>query len=479
MATISSAGIGSGLDVQSIVSQLVAIERRPLAQLQTQGSQLSSRISTWGTIRSQLSSLQDAARALSTTTNWNARTFTSSNTTALSGGASSAAAVGSYSIEVSALAQQQVIRTSSGLASDTAIGQSGTLEITTGTWSGTTFTPSGSSVTLSVSGAETLSDIARNINNLNAGVTATVVRSGGQDNLILRGTETGAAQGFQVRAFDDGAPQNEITSGSGLGALAYSSQAGSFFGMTMSQAAQNASATIEGISVTSPNNTLADTVSGLTLQLSATTTSPVTVTVAEDLSDARGRIQRFVDAFNTLVTSLAQFTRFDQATQTAGPLQGDSTAVGMLNTLRRMVGSTGPDNNMFSRMSDVGLELQRNGTLSINNSRLGAALENMNELREFFSATSADPTTSGLARRFSDYAFGALATQGPVGQRTNALQRSVERNNQAIDRLNDRLQRTEARLFKTYSALDTQIANLNSLNQFVTQQIATWNQARR
>lgn len=479
MSTISSAGIGSGLDVKSIVSQLVAIERRPLTQLQSQGSQLTSRISTWGTVRAQLSNLQDAARALSTSTNWNARTLTTSNANAVTGSASSSALAGSYSVAVTALAQQQVLRTSTGVSSGSALGQSGSLQISLGTWSGSTFSPSASAATLSVSETDTLGTIAQNINHLNAGITATVVRSGGQENLIFRSAATGATQGFQIRAFGAAAPQSEITNGTGLGALAYASQAGAFFGMTPTQSAQNASATIEGIQLTSPSNTISDAIAGVNLQLASVTSTPTTVSVTQDLGETRSRIGSFVDAFNTLVTSLAQFTRFDQASRTAGPLQGDSTAVGLLNTLRRMAGSTGPENNAFTRLSDAGLELQRNGTLSINNSRLDRALENLNALRDFFSASSADPTRSGLARRFSDYAFGALASQGQVSERTSALQRSVDRNNQEIDRLNNRLQRTEARLLQTYSALDTQIASLNSLNLFVSQQITTWNQARR
>jgi len=479
MTTISSAGIGSGLDVKSIVSQLVALERRPLTQLQAQGSQLASKISTWGTIRSQLSGLQDAARALSTGTAWSARSFTSSNTAALTGSASAAASAGSFNVSVNSLAQQQVVRTSAGLPAGAAIGQAGSLEITLGSWSGSTFSASGSAVTLAVSSTDTLGTVAQNINNLNAGISATVVRAGGQDNLILRSAETGAARGFQIRAFDDAAPPNPITTGTGLGALAYASGPTGFFGMSLSQPARNATATIEGIAVSSPNNTVSDAISGLTLQLVAETTTPVTVTVAQDLSDARTRIQNFVDAYNTLTTNLAHSTRFDQGSQTAGPLQGDSTAVGMLNTLQRMVGGSGPASNVFARLSDVGIEIQRNGSLRVNPERRDLALQSPSALQAFFAAPGSDPTTSGLARRFSDYAFGALATQGKLTERTAALQRSVERNNDAIDRLNDRVQRTEARLLQTYSALDTQMASLNSLGMFVSQQINTWNQTRR
>lgn len=479
MATISSAGIGSGLDVQSIVSKLVALERRPLAQLQTQGNNLSSRISSWGTVRSQLSAMQEASRNLTASTNWNSRNFASSNTNAITGTASASAAAGSYTVSVTALAQQQVVRTSNGIASTAGIGQTGSLEISLGTWAGNTFTDASSPVTLAVNATDTIGTIAQNINSLNIALTATVVRSGGEDNLILRSKETGQAQGFQIRAIDDNTGR-AITSGTGLGALAYGfdTDSNAFYGMSLSQSARNATATIEGVEVSSPTNTLSDAVSGLSLQLVAPTTTPVTVTVTDDVESTKSNIRKFVDAYNTLVTSLAQFTRFDQATKTAGPLQGDSTAVGMLNTLKRMVGAVGPAGTTFTRMSDVGLELERNGTLSIDSARLDRALENRTDLRTFFSATSTEPTAAGLAQRFFDYAFGAIASQGQLTGRTTALQRAAERNTEAIDRMNERIQRTEARLLQTYSALDTKMSSLNALSSFVAQQITTWNQSK-
>ncbi len=477
MATISSAGIGSGLDVQSIVSKLIALEKQPLTQLQSRGSTLSTKISSWGTVKSQLSSLQDAARALTTASNWSSRSFASSNTSAITGSVTSSAAAGAYSVNVTALAQQQVTRTASGIAAGSGVGQSGTLEITLGSWSGSTFSASGSAVTLSVSSTDTLGTIAQNINNLGAGITATVVTSGGQDNLILRSDKTGATQGFQIRALDG--TSTPITSGTGLGALAYAYNSGSasFYGMTQTQAAQNAAATIEGIAVTSSTNTISDAVAGLTLELKDETASPVTVTVGKDLDAVKAKIQSFVDAYNTLVSTLADYTKYDQGTDKAGPLQGDSTAVGMLNTLKRMVGATGPAGTSFSRMSDVGLELQQSGKLTVNSTKLTTAMNSLTDLETFFSATSAEATTTGLARRFYDYAFGAIATEGVLSERTSALQKAVDRNNDAIERLNDRISQSEARLYKTYNALDTKMASLNALSSYVSQQIATWNKA--
>lgn len=477
---ISSTGIGSGLDIAGIVSKLMAVEQRPLTQLKSKGSTLTTKVSSWGTVKSQLASLQDAANRLMGLTSWTGRTFTSSNTTALSGSATSSTAVGSYSVNVTQLAKNQMVRSGSGIATGTGIGQTGTLEISLGTWSGSSFAASGDAINVSISETDTMSAVASKINAAKAGVTATVVSSNGQDHLVIRGQSTGVTQGFQIRAFGEPAdPDSPITDGTGLGALAYGydDNTQAFYGLTLGQAAQNAAATIDGIPVTSTTNTLANAIAGLTLNLQETTASPVTVTVGQNTDTTRTAIQGFVDAYNTLTKTLANLTRYDQATSASGPLQGDSTAVGLLNTMKRMVGSLGPAGTSFSRLSDIGLELQRDGTLSVNNAKLNAALDKPDDLRTFFAATSSDNTNTGLARRFYDYAFGANATQGVVTQRNSALQKAITRNNSEIDRLNDRISRTEERLYKTYSALDTKMGALSSLSQYVSQQINTWNKS--
>ncbi|GAB3186913.1 flagellar filament capping protein FliD [Hydrogenophaga aquatica] len=475
---ISSTGIGSGLDVQSLVSKLLEVEKQPLKQLQTRGTTLSSKVSSWGTVKSQLAALQDAAQKLMGLTSWTGRTFSSSNTSALTGSATSSATAGSYSVNVTQLAKAQAVRSATGVTADSAIGQSGSLEITLGSWSGSSFSPAGSAVTVNIDAADNLGAIATKINAGNAGVTATVVTADGKDNLVIRSKDTGAAQGFQIRAFDGSdATGSVITTGTGLGSLAYASNSGAMYGLATILAGQDASATIDGIVVTSATNTISGAVPGLTLNLTETTSAPVTVTIGQDTEATRSAIQGFVDAYNTLTKTLANATRYDQASGAAGPLQGDGTAIGILNTLKRMVGALGPSGTSYARMSDVGLELQQDGTLLVNNKKLTAALANPADLQKFFSATSGDATSTGLARRFYDFAFGANATSGVVTERNNALQKAIKRNKDDINRFNDRLERNEARLYKMYTSLDSKMASLNSLSQYVAQQVTTWNKS--
>lgn len=464
MARISSTGIGSGLDVKSIVSQQVALESKPLEKLQTKDTSLKSEISTWGVINSQLSALQDASQKLMDLSSWNTRALKSSNDDAVTGTAAEGATVGSFAVNVTQLAQAQSTRMASAIpATDTF--SAGRLDISLG--DGSSF---GSAISVDISDGDSLSAIASKINGTaNAGVTATVIKTGAGEQLVMRSNSTGVAMGFKVEAFDGGGAA--ITNGTGLGALAYNDGV-STGGMTLTQAGMDATATIEGIAVTSASNTLTDAVPGLTLNLQQTGTS--TVTVSNDTKPAKDAIDGFVEAYNTIVSNLSNLTKYDAGTKTAGPLQGDSTAVGLLNTLTNMVGATGPAGTSYSRMSDVGLELQRDGTLSTNTTKLTAALANPTELKTFFSDVGTTNTDTGMARRFYDYTFGATGTEGVVSSRSNALQQAVSRNQTDMERMQARIDRTEDRLYKTYGALDSKMASLNAMNSYVTQQISAW-----
>lgn len=465
MAGISSTGIGSGLDVQSIVSQLVALESKPLEKLQSRNTSLNSEISTWGGIKSQLSALQDASQKLMGLSSWNTRALKSSNDDAVTGTATEGATVGSFAVNVTQLAQAQSTKMANAVSTGTTF-SAGKLDISIGNWGTNSF---GSAVSVDISDGDTLSGIASKINNTaNVGVTATVVKTGAGEQLVMRSNSTGESMGFKVQAFDGGGAA--ITDGTGLGALAYDGT--STGGMSLSQSGMDATATVEGIAITSASNTLTDTVPGLTLNLQQVGTS--TVTVSNDTKPAKDAIDGFVKAYNTIVSNLNSLTKYDSSSKTAGALQGDGTAVGLLNTLKNMVGATGPTGTSYSRMSDVGLELQRDGTLTTNTTKLTAALANPADLKTFFSDVGTTNTDTGMARRFYDYTFGATGTGGVVSSRNNALQQTIERNKSDMDRMQARINKTEERLYKTYSALDGKMASLNAMNSYVTQQISAW-----
>src|SRR3990167_8874229 len=313
MATISSPGIGSGLDVQSIVSQLVALEKAPLKQLQTQATSFQTRLSTYGTIKSQITALGDAAGKLAGSSGWNAVSATSSNPSAIGVTVSSGAPATSITMAVQQLAKAQ--STASGaVAADTAMG-TGSMTIELGSWSGSSFTAgAGTPVAVTINaGEDSLAEIAAKINDADAGVSATVLKDASGERLLVRSKETGLENGFRTTAADD---DGNDTDASGLSRLAF--DVGNANGMSSSQSAQNALATINGVSISSASNRLADTLPGMTLQLSQVTTEPVEIEVSSDTEAVSANVQAFVDAYNTINTTLATATRYDEATKKAG-----------------------------------------------------------------------------------------------------------------------------------------------------------------
>ena len=481
---LSSPGIGSGLDVNAIVNQLVALERRPIQQLQTLASGLQTRISAYASVRSDLAALQDAANRLLDPGLWGTRSFSSSNAQAVGGSAAASALVGNFSVQVARLAQTQGA-VSSARAIDTPLGADGTLDIRVGTWSGDAFA-GGAAVSVAVQAADTLTTLAQRINSTpNVGVSALVVRSGGQEQLLLRSSNTGAAAGFEVRARDaGGAPVTDGTSA--LGALNHFHSGTTLVGMSRTQDALDAQFSLDGIALNSPTNTVRDPVPGITLNLLAPTTpslpgSPATaaqVSVQENNTVVREAIEAFRSAFNRIQSTLANLTRVDPAGRNNGPLQGDATAIGLQNMLRQMVGSPGgPAGAALGRLSDMGLQLQRDGSLSVNSARLDAALQNPSGLRSLLADVASGSNPPGVARRIRDFALAANGIDGAVTGRNNALQAAVERKQDRIEQMEERVARTRANLLAQYSRLDTSLGAINGLGAFVNQQLAQWNRS--
>ena len=475
---ISSPGVGSGLDVKSIVSQLVNLERQPIVQLQTKSSTLQAKLSAYGQIKSSLATLDDASTAMMESSTWNARTFSSNNTAAVTGTATSSALASSFSVQVSALAQVQSLKSGS-VAAGLALGAGGKLDIQVGQWSGTSFNGGSNSVkSVSVVSTDTLSDIAGKINGAGAGVSAVVVVSGGQDRLLIRGNTTGDASGFQIRSYDESSA--EIKDGTtGVGKLAYADNAAAtipaFYGMTQTQAAQNAALAIDGIAVSSATNTVSDAVPGVALNLLSTTTSAAQVTVGLDKEAIKTKLESFRTAYNNIRLKLADYLKYDPGTKKGGSLQGDSTALGLQSMLRDLAASSGPSGSTLTRLSDLGLEMQRDGTLTNNTTKLDAALQSTSNVQTFLTHSSGSSSTNGIARRLRDFARGANALEGNVTGRNSALQSAITRNAKDIETMNTRVARTETRLYAQFSRLDANIGTINGLGSFVSQQIAQWN----
>lgn len=471
MANISSPGVGSGLDVNSIVTQLVAIERQPIVQLQTQASSLQTKLSAFGKLQSDLSALRDAAAALTSPSTWNQTTGASTDASSVTVTTDATNLPGSYSVQVTKLAQAQSNISKTYTAATDLVGE-GTLHIELGSWDGAAFTakPDATAIDITVGPpAKSLAEVRDMVNAANAGITATVLTDASGARLVFRSSATGAVNGFRVTVTDT--DSNNVDT-SGLSALAYDPSVGV---VTMAQAlaAANASALINGAPVSSTTNTLTNVVDGMTLQFQRETTTPVQITTAADKDAIGKKIEAFVSAYNDLNSELATQTKYDATTKTAGTLQGDSTAVSLRASLRNTLrGNTGASTT-FTRLADIGFDVQQDGSIKLDSSKLGNALANLGELKKMFSnSDTLVPANNGFATLFRTQADRALGIDGSIASRSEGLRSSISRNEQRQADLEARVAQTEARLRRQYTALDTQMGQLQSLSTYVTQQMA-------
>jgi len=474
MATISSLGVGSGLDLESMVTKLVDLEKTPLTTLKTQAATINAKISAFGQIKSLTSPLADAASSLNSLTTWNSVSTTSSNTSAVTATAIGGTAPTTFSVSVQKLAKPQdwasdVMSPAGGLVGG------GTLTITTGTW-----TPPDSlnpasfaagataGVSITVDPTDKLADVASKINSANAGVTATILTDTTGERLLLRSKETGAASGFDVAVSDsDG---NDLDA-AGLSRLTV--------GSSISQYAEDAAATINGIAVTSSSNTFSNVVSGVSLTVAQETTSAATVTVAKNYTGIRSGIESFVKAYNDLNTMLNDATKYDPGTGTAALLQGDSTAVNLQTAMRRML-SSATTGGTYTRLADIGVSQLQGGNLEIDSTKLTAALEaNLTDVKNLFKADHGNTDASGVALKFKNFTSGALAATGAFSSKDTSLKSQLAANGKDQTRVNDKVTRFEKALRTRYSSLDAQVASLKALNSYVTQQITTWNNSSK
>jgi flagellar hook-associated protein 2 len=479
MATISSPGVGSGLDVNSIVTQLVAIERQPIVQLQTQASSLQTKLSAFGKLQSDLSALRDAASALTRPSSWSDTTGTSSDPASVAVTTDSTNLPGTYTVQVSKLAQAQSNVSKTYGATTDMVGE-GTIHVELGSWDADTnaFTAKTGATAIDISigpPAKSLAEVRDIVNAANAGITATVLTDASGSRLVFRSSATGAANGFKLTVTDvDG---NNVDT-AGLSALAFDPSVG-VVTMGQAMAAANASALINGAPVSSASNTLNNVIDGLTLTLQHETTTAVQVTTAPDKDAIRKKVETFVSAYNDLNKEIAAQTKFDAATKTAGALQGDSAAVGLRNSLRNTLLGTSAASTTFTRMADIGFDVQQDGSIKLDSKKLDNALANLPEMKKLFSASDTlVQANNGFATLVRTLADTALGVDGSIAARSEGLRDRISANEKRQAALEVRVSQTEARLRKQYTALDTKMGQLQSLSSDVSQQVALLNSGK-
>lgn len=444
-ALFSAAGIGSGLDVNTLVSQLVAAKKKPQQdQITSQVNQANTQISALGQVSAALAALQSALSPLGDGTALGAQTVAVGDSTVLSATSRTGAVNGSYSIVVSQLATS--MKASSGAFTDstTAVG-TGTLTIAV----------DGAQMNLSIDSAHaSLASIRDAINNAsdNPGVSATIVTGTDGAHLVLRGTRTGAANGFSVSSSGgDG----------GLAALNYDPNASSGNGLSVIDTAQDAQYTIDGLAGHSAGNTVSTAIDGLTLNLAAVGSS--TVTVSSDTSKATNAITNLVNTYNSFIGIYQNLTKYDATTGTAGALIGDATLNSIKSTLSSLIGGT----SNGATLSDIGVTVQVDGTLKIDSGKLASAVSGTGTGASLPSLLNG---SDGLVAKFTSALNKWIGTDGILGTRTDGLNKQLSDLQDSQTALDNRMDALTTRYTAQFTALDTLMTKLNSTSSYLTQQ---------
>jgi len=431
MATITTGGIGSGLDVTGILEQIVAAERGPAeSRLNLKEAKLQAELSAFGSLKSTVSTFQASLGKLKSATFFNSSRVDVSNTDVLSASTSSIAQAGNFTVEVKKLAQSQSLASvavddlSDVIGSGTLTFDFGTTVYDAGTDTYTSFTGNTARPSQSVvidNTNNTISGVRDAINQADIGVTASIVDNGSGFQLLLTSDQQGLDNSLEI-SVDEGGPAADNIDTTGLSQLAFNISATN---ITQTQAADDAEITVNGLTVNRESNTVSGVITGVTLNLiSADVGNPLQVTVSNNnITEAQTNIGSFVTAFNELASTFGNLTDFDGDDGKNGILLGDSTARNIMQQIRREFGGVINNGGSFNGLSSIGITTARDGTLSLDASALSDALnEDFDSVAQLFFANG-NPTDNTVkfinntsAATDGDFrvAITSLATQGQL-----------------------------------------------------------------
>ena len=462
---ISATGIGSNLDVNSLVSQLVAAEGdAKTVLLASKRSEIENDISAYGVLKSVLSSLQSSTSNLKNSSSFDKRTVTSSDDTFFTASASGSVASGSYDVEVRELAEAHKLLSKGYTNSSTVVG-TGSITIQVGSDS---FTVNIDSSNYTLSGIrEAINDAANN-----TGVSATIINvddgaGGTVSKLVLSADETGTEKALTVTVNDD---DLNDTDSNGLSAFYYNSgDATTPEQLTQINAAIDAEIYIDGQKVLSSSNTVVDAIEGVTINLlkeEIGTTNTLSINV--DKNSVSGVINSFVSSYNSMIGVINDLSSFDADTGTGGILLGDSTLLNVTGQIRREINATVTDiSGSLTNLVDIGITTDSNGRLELDSAKLESVLNsNFDDFDDLFASTN------GIATRLDSVLQSYSGANGIIDNKTSGLNNSIDRIDDDLADLNDQLLNLESRLLAQFSGLDVLLSQLQSTESFLEQQFS-------
>lgn len=456
MASISTLGIGSGLKLGDILESLTTAEKASLKPISTQQSAYTAKLSAYGTLKSALTTFQTANTALSKADLFSA-SKASTASTSFSATTSAGAVAGKYSINVTQLASAQTL--TAGVQSDnkTAIASAD---------STITFQPAGADakpVTITLAaGDSSLTGIRDAINKADAGVTASIIKTGeGAYRLSMTSTKTGADQAMTISVSGDSALESYLATSGG--------------NLTESVAAKNAELTVNNVAIESSSNNISDALEGITLNLSAVTAGNQTLTITEDREKASTAISAWVDAYNALQDSFSSLTKYTEVEAGAetqdsknGALLGDSTLRTIQTQMKGLL--TNSDSaSAYKTLAQIGVTSNpTSGKLELDKTKLDAALaKDPDGVKEMIVG---DGKATGITTQINTSITGWLSKTGILQAATDGVSKTLNNLTESYNAASKRIDATIARYKAQFTNLDKMMSQLNSTSDYLTTQ---------
>ena len=455
MAGIQASGVGSGLDIASLVAQLVASERAPLdGRLARRESATTVEISGLAALKNGMTALRDGLAGLNSAAAFSARTANSSDAAIFTATATSEVQPGEYGIEVVNLATAHKLASTAFVAGRDAVVGTGTLTISFGT----------KTLTVAIDAEhDTLSQIRDAINSAsgNDGVSASILNEAGGSRLVLAARATGAANAITItQSGGDG----------GLAQLVF--DPGAPLANTMTEtAAVDAWVRVNGYDFHSASNNVTGAIDGLTLALKKPDDGvEYTLTVANDTASTTAKIKKFVADYNALAKIFGNLQAYDPVSRKGGALLGDAFVRGVQDQLRRDLSAEVDSTSGYSSLASLGIRTDATGLLTIDDTKLKAALAS-----DFDGVARLFAGDDGVAKRMHARLEASLKADAQLALRNDALNKTIKslaKDREAVDR---RMESVEARYRAQFTALDKLLSQMQSTGNYLTQQLAALN----
>jgi flagellar hook-associated protein 2 len=429
---------GSGIDVQSTVDAILQIDAAPEIQMQGQITNLNAQTSALQGIQSDLTAFQTSVQTLNDFNgDFSALSVSSSNNDVVSATAANGTAAGTHTITVTNLATTSAEYSDAFSAATTTL-PSGSFDLKVGTNDAVNIPVD------STDGTNTLSGLVSYINNQNLGVSASVIADSSGTRLALESQASGAAGQITI--------SNDTTGTNGGG-----------MGFTDAVDGKDASLTVDGIPIDSASNTVTGVIPGVTLTLSGVTAtgsgntgSPVTLQIAPDLTPIGSDVNSFVTNWNTLISAVNSGIQTNSSTGAAGALAGDTSVDFVQQQLLSAISSSLSGNSGLVNLQSIGIEMQDDGTLTVDSTTLNSALQN-----NFSAVQNLFQSTSGVGQTLQTSLMSLTnVVNGPISVDMNGINSEVTDLNSQISDFQLQLQNTQTQLLAEYNTINTTLEQL-------------------